>query len=444
VLRNALQRFAALPVWAKALLVVAGLVVLGLSVLLSPLVVVLAFIVMIVAFLAVVIRLLRRRPLRTWGVIAGASLLVLLVFAGISNALYFGGGQPDQASQPEPQERADKPGAKQQPMEPPEKPQGVEQVDKREPKDQGRYDAVATVSEVVDGDTVKIEPSVNGEDEVRLIGVDTPETKDPDEGEEPYGKEASNYTTTALKGEKVELEFDEEKKVQYGRLLAYIYPKGEGMFNEDLLKGGYAQVYTVEPNSKYEDRYEEAQNKAKKLDLAIWGLSKQEQCELANHGNGIGEGSPMCKEKEAAAPKPQPAPAAGDLDCADFASQAEAQEELNDDPSDPNNLDSDADGIACEATGSTPSPSPSPTPSPSPSPTPSPSPSPTASPSPAPNPSPNRNYNAPNPNAPDRDYNAPAGGGGGGGGGVECEPPAYPVPPGDPRDGDDDGCAGEE
>ena len=39
----------------------------------------------------------------------------------------------------------------------------------------------------------------------------------------------------------------------------------------------------------------------------------------------------------------------GDLDCADFDSQAEAQAELESDPTDPNNLDADNDGIACEA-----------------------------------------------------------------------------------------------
>ncbi|GAA2775177.1 excalibur calcium-binding domain-containing protein [Kitasatospora cinereorecta] len=38
----------------------------------------------------------------------------------------------------------------------------------------------------------------------------------------------------------------------------------------------------------------------------------------------------------------------GDLDCANFATQEEAQAVLNADPSDPNNLDADHDGIACE------------------------------------------------------------------------------------------------
>ncbi len=166
-------------------------------------------------------------------------------------------------------------------------------------EESGRYDAVTTVIEAVDGDTVKIEPAVDGEDEVRLIGVDAPETKDPDEGEEPYGKEASIYTSVELEGEKVELEFDKDKKDHYGRLLAYVYPMGEEMFNEELLEGGYAQVYTVQPNTKYKDRFEEAQDEAREQDLeiwgGIWGLSKQEQCELANHGNGIGEDSPGCR-----------------------------------------------------------------------------------------------------------------------------------------------------
>lgn len=51
------------------------------------------------------------------------------------------------------------------------------------------------------------------------------------------------------------------------------------------------------------------------------------------------------------ASKPQPAPKrppAGDLNCTDFRSQAEAQAALRADPSDPWDLDRDRDGLACE------------------------------------------------------------------------------------------------
>jgi micrococcal nuclease len=289
---------------------------------------------------------------------------------------------------------------------------------------------VATVTEVVDGDTIEIEPAVGGNGEVRLIGVDTPETKDPDEGVEPYGEEASTYALTELEGEEVELEFGEERTDQYGRLLAYVYQPGDEMFNEDLLDGGYAQVYTVSPNDEHEEAFEAAQEEARSAGLGIWGLSRSEQCELANRGNGIGEGSPGC-----AAGRQPASEAPRDRDCSDFASQAEAQEVLNDDPSDPNGLDADGDGQACETSSGSGSSSPSAQPSAS------------ASASPA----------AASPSA------APGGGGGGGGGNRNRGAPApasvpaggdidcdqvdgpIPTPPGDPDnlDGDGDGLACE-
>ena len=45
---------------------------------------------------------------------------------------------------------------------------------------------------------------------------------------------------------------------------------------------------------------------------------------------------------------PSAAASAGDVDCPDFSTQAEAQAEYDADPSDPNRLDADDDGIACE------------------------------------------------------------------------------------------------
>ena len=44
----------------------------------------------------------------------------------------------------------------------------------------------ATVTRVVDGDTIEISPALDGNEEVRLIGVDTPETVDPNTGVQPY------------------------------------------------------------------------------------------------------------------------------------------------------------------------------------------------------------------------------------------------------------------
>lgn len=43
--------------------------------------------------------------------------------------------------------------------------------------------------------------------------------------------------------------------------------------------------------------------------------------------------------------------ASGDLDCSDFSTQSQAQGVYDSNPSDPNGLDRDGDGIACESAG---------------------------------------------------------------------------------------------
>ncbi len=82
---------------------------------------------------------------------------------------------------------------------------------------------LATVTEVVDGDTVVVAFPGGRSETVRLLGVDTPETVDPDEPVECYGPEASAFTHARLDGRQVRLEKDREERDRYGRLLAYVY-----------------------------------------------------------------------------------------------------------------------------------------------------------------------------------------------------------------------------
>jgi endonuclease YncB( thermonuclease family) len=107
----------------------------------------------------------------------------------------------------------------------------------------------ATVSRVVDGDT--IETDFRGSIiDIRLIGVDTPETVHPSEPIECYGPAASKFTTRALEGERVRLEFDVERQDRYGRTLAYVWLNGK-LFNQRLVRAGFANVSTFPPNVKY-------------------------------------------------------------------------------------------------------------------------------------------------------------------------------------------------
>ena len=106
--------------------------------------------------------------------------------------------------------------------------------------------------------------------DVRLIGIDTPETVDPSQPVGCYGKAASNFTTERLTGERVRLEFDVEHKDRYGRTLAYVWIGGR-LFNEVLVQEGFASVSTYPPNVKYVDRFLAAQRVAREHERGLWG-----------------------------------------------------------------------------------------------------------------------------------------------------------------------------
>lgn len=131
----------------------------------------------------------------------------------------------------------------------------------------------ATVKRVVDGDTFII--NIDGKDErVRLIGVDTPESVNPDESKNtPEGEEASNITKKLVpENTVVWLEYDKDMTDDYGRTLAYIWltDKFENvtsdnmdkyMLNAKLLKIGTAKPMFISPNLKYEPEFAEIYDK---------------------------------------------------------------------------------------------------------------------------------------------------------------------------------------
>jgi micrococcal nuclease len=297
------------------------LVLLVLAVLLSPILSLLAMLALIVSIIVLLIRLYRGRPLRNWVFAAVALLALSFAFSGVSDAFYGplpqeeavtpektkgsppettreSAAQSGEKTEPQAKEEAGQaavkpePESKSVPRPKPERNTAVKPQGGGEDRS-SRFDATATVLRVVDGDTIEITPAIDGRSEVSLIGVDTPETIDPTEGIEPYGPEATGFATDELTSRRVGLEFDVQRVDQYGRLLAYVYADGE-MYNEDLLEAGYAQTYPFSPNTKYASRFAEAQEEARAGGLGIWVLPLEQQCQLANHGNGIGEGSTGC------------------------------------------------------------------------------------------------------------------------------------------------------
>jgi len=126
-----------------------------------------------------------------------------------------------------------------------------------------------TVTRVVDGDTIVV--SYKGtEEKVRLIGVDTPESVSPDASKNtPYGKIASDFTTSQLTNQKITLEFDVQTRDKYGRLLSYVYLDGQ-MFNKILLQTGHAAVATFPPNVKYVEDFLALEKAAQAQKVGIW------------------------------------------------------------------------------------------------------------------------------------------------------------------------------
>ncbi|MCI1694749.1 thermonuclease family protein [Aneurinibacillus aneurinilyticus] len=134
----------------------------------------------------------------------------------------------------------------------------------------------ATILSVTDGDTMKIK--VNGKNEtVRLLLVDTPETKHPNKPVQPFGPEASAFAKKTLEGKNVQIEMDVSERDKYGRLLVYLWVDGK-MFNEMLLEKGLARVaYVYPPNVKYVDPFREIQKKAQIAGLGIWSIENYVQ-----------------------------------------------------------------------------------------------------------------------------------------------------------------------
>jgi micrococcal nuclease len=149
--------------------------------------------------------------------------------------------------------------------------------------DAGPASAGALVTRVVDGDTIEARIGDEVED-VRLIGVDTPETVKPGEPVQCFGTRASSFSHRLLEGRKVRLVFGAERRDVYGRLLAYLYlprmtlyvsedvksPLRERLFNAVLVRRGLARTLTIPPNDRFAARFKRLELAAARAGRGLW------------------------------------------------------------------------------------------------------------------------------------------------------------------------------
>jgi micrococcal nuclease len=128
------------------------------------------------------------------------------------------------------------------------------------------------VERVIDGDTLVVG---NGE-RVRLIGVDTPETKHPNKPVEHFGKEAAAFTRRIVEGRRVRLEFDpanaaraHKDSTQQRRTLAYVFLEDGALLNSEIIKQGYDFAYTRFPFARMEE-FRRLEREAKEHRRRLW------------------------------------------------------------------------------------------------------------------------------------------------------------------------------
>jgi len=129
--------------------------------------------------------------------------------------------------------------------------------------------ARAVVTRVVDGDTFEARIG-GGVEDVRLIGVDTPETVKPGEPVQCFGPQASGYAHREFGGRRVRLVLGAERRDVYGRLLAYAYI-GHRFLNAELLRRGLARTLAIPPNTRYSERFGRLELRAARAGRGLWG-----------------------------------------------------------------------------------------------------------------------------------------------------------------------------
>jgi micrococcal nuclease len=135
--------------------------------------------------------------------------------------------------------------------------------------DHGPTGATAYVVRAIDGDTIEVQLGDHRED-VRYIGVDTPETVKPGTPVQCFGERASHFDKRLVTHRRVRLVFGVEPRDVYGRLLAYVY-LGRKFVNAVMVRRGLARTLEIPPNIRFAERFARLQTAAARAGRGLWG-----------------------------------------------------------------------------------------------------------------------------------------------------------------------------
>jgi endonuclease YncB( thermonuclease family) len=138
------------------------------------------------------------------------------------------------------------------------------------------------VVNVIDGDTIDIGiPDSNYIfTRIRLLGVDTPETKDPNLPVQYFGPEATDFTTKLALRRQVTVYLDNANRIRdktkYKRLLAYVQLPDGRFLNEVLLSEGFAYA-DLRFRHSFFNKYQQLEAGARSLKKGLWKKVTREQ-----------------------------------------------------------------------------------------------------------------------------------------------------------------------
>lgn len=148
---------------------------------------------------------------------------------------------------------------------------------KAQPGNEARLGAKCALSRVIDGDTFICATG----DRVRLLLIDTPERS-----QDPYGALASGALENLLSDHReVELELDVQTHDRWRRVLAYAWLADGRMVNEEMARGGWAEVSVHPPNVRYVERIRAAVAEARTEGIGLWSTPAFECSPRAHRRN---------------------------------------------------------------------------------------------------------------------------------------------------------------
>lgn len=133
-------------------------------------------------------------------------------------------------------------------------------------------DPSGMVARVVDGDTVLV--TTGGRPiTVRILGIDSPETKDPRKPVQCWGPEASEFARATLLDQRVQLVADpsQDARDRYGRTLAYVRLADGRDYSVEAARAGVARAYTYKRPVAEHDQIAAAEADAKAAGRGLWG-----------------------------------------------------------------------------------------------------------------------------------------------------------------------------